>query len=329
MDVYGFNEKYNKKLDEEKLKFLPEELKELALKALDFERKQDYVSARKMCEDALKIDDSSAADEVKVILARIFPLILKEDIEKNNQKYEEDVNSYYDFLDKITMNELMQEYIVETLIKFCELLDNEWYRPLFIKFVKKIDKKKYLTDERYVRTLESAFITVESCELHEDLKVSRLVKDFVKTTYTKMYSIEDEELDAIKKRITLNYISNYWYVTQYYASNIDEFKYIQASYPHIYTMIEGQIHEIAMDKKKMSNDLIDELMQYVVAGTTKPQLEAAMNTAYEKIMKEKDKAFVVHSGDETYKRSSKKVGRNDYCPCGSGKKYKLCCGKGI
>jgi len=25
--------------------------------------------------------------------------------------------------------------------------------------------------------------------------------------------------------------------------------------------------------------------------------------------------------------SPKKVGRNDPCPCGSGKKYKLCCGK--
>lgn len=23
----------------------------------------------------------------------------------------------------------------------------------------------------------------------------------------------------------------------------------------------------------------------------------------------------------------KKVGRNDPCPCGSGKKYKFCCGK--
>ncbi|MDP8259517.1 MAG: preprotein translocase subunit SecA [Candidatus Gygaella obscura] len=30
---------------------------------------------------------------------------------------------------------------------------------------------------------------------------------------------------------------------------------------------------------------------------------------------------------ETFKRSSKKVGRNDPCPCGSGKKYKKCCGK--
>ena len=27
------------------------------------------------------------------------------------------------------------------------------------------------------------------------------------------------------------------------------------------------------------------------------------------------------------KRAGKKVGRNEPCPCGSGKKYKKCCGK--
>ncbi|MCL2493664.1 MAG: SEC-C metal-binding domain-containing protein [Clostridiales bacterium] len=30
---------------------------------------------------------------------------------------------------------------------------------------------------------------------------------------------------------------------------------------------------------------------------------------------------------ETVRRSGAKVGRNDPCPCGSGKKYKNCCGK--
>jgi preprotein translocase subunit SecA len=28
-------------------------------------------------------------------------------------------------------------------------------------------------------------------------------------------------------------------------------------------------------------------------------------------------------------KADKKVGRNDPCPCGSGKKYKKCCGKGV
>lgn len=31
---------------------------------------------------------------------------------------------------------------------------------------------------------------------------------------------------------------------------------------------------------------------------------------------------------ETYRRTEPRIGRNDPCPCGSGKKYKKCCGKG-
>lgn len=34
-----------------------------------------------------------------------------------------------------------------------------------------------------------------------------------------------------------------------------------------------------------------------------------------------------HDKPETYRRTQPKVGRNDACPCGSGKKYKNCCGK--
>ncbi len=30
---------------------------------------------------------------------------------------------------------------------------------------------------------------------------------------------------------------------------------------------------------------------------------------------------------DTYRRSEPRIGRNDPCPCGSGKKYKKCCGK--
>ena len=31
---------------------------------------------------------------------------------------------------------------------------------------------------------------------------------------------------------------------------------------------------------------------------------------------------------ETYRRETPRIGRNDPCPCGSGKKYKKCCGRG-
>ncbi len=44
----------------------------------------------------------------------------------------------------------------------------------------------------------------------------------------------------------------------------------------------------------------------------------------------KDGSWLYESGDiktATVVRASPKVGRNESCPCGSGKKYKQCCGK--
>ncbi len=37
----------------------------------------------------------------------------------------------------------------------------------------------------------------------------------------------------------------------------------------------------------------------------------------------------VMQGVQPYRREQPKIGRNDPCPCGSGKKYKKCCGKGV
>jgi len=38
---------------------------------------------------------------------------------------------------------------------------------------------------------------------------------------------------------------------------------------------------------------------------------------------------IKRAGETTQKRQGAKVGRNDPCPCGSGKKYKKCCGQGV
>jgi preprotein translocase subunit SecA len=48
--------------------------------------------------------------------------------------------------------------------------------------------------------------------------------------------------------------------------------------------------------------------------------------------KETPKNVKYNAGDTSEKeadnqRHSSKVGRNDLCPCGSGKKYKKCCGR--
>ncbi len=44
----------------------------------------------------------------------------------------------------------------------------------------------------------------------------------------------------------------------------------------------------------------------------------------------KDELYKEQKSSTTFKREGKKIGRNDPCPCGSGKKFKQCCmGKGV
>jgi len=45
----------------------------------------------------------------------------------------------------------------------------------------------------------------------------------------------------------------------------------------------------------------------------------------ERLMKEDEDGIFPAGPGETYLRSGPKIGRNDPCPCGSGKKYKKCC----
>ena len=40
-----------------------------------------------------------------------------------------------------------------------------------------------------------------------------------------------------------------------------------------------------------------------------------------------EELYKLQKASHTYKREEKKIGRNDPCPCGSGKKYKNCCGR--
>jgi len=55
------------------------------------------------------------------------------------------------------------------------------------------------------------------------------------------------------------------------------------------------------------------------------QLRMPVKTEKEQVKSLNDNRPGQVEKQQTVKRSSTKVGRNDPCPCGSGKKYKKCC----
>jgi len=60
------------------------------------------------------------------------------------------------------------------------------------------------------------------------------------------------------------------------------------------------------------------------------EMDGLRDTHHEKARFKKSGRWFYQDGDvvpKTVVRTGPKVGRNDPCPCGSGKKYKHCCGK--
>ncbi len=78
----------------------------------------------------------------------------------------------------------------------------------------------------------------------------------------------------------------------------------------------------------MFQDLMERVKEEVVEILFKIQISTSSQVD-ELRKKEQDGLTFSHSDGssikEPVKRSSKKVKRNDPCPCGSGKKYKRCC----
>ena len=88
------------------------------------------------------------------------------------------------------------------------------------------------------------------------------------------------------------------------------------------------LREYQREGYEMFVELIERIKEQTVANLMRVQLAREEDVEALTAPQERP-VFFSHGGDEgpaPKKRESKKIGRNDPCPCGSGKKYKKCCG---
>ena len=83
--------------------------------------------------------------------------------------------------------------------------------------------------------------------------------------------------------------------------------------------------------KKESLDMFEEMIASIREQTVRRLYSVRLKKDQE-IKRERVASGITenHGGDGTVKKQPRKVtkiGRNDPCPCGSGKKYKMCCGR--
>ncbi|MBP3448579.1 MAG: preprotein translocase subunit SecA [Clostridia bacterium] len=169
------------------------------------------------------------------------------------------------------------------------------------------------------------YTTPENPFSAEELDLEEVTKDRLLNIITDMalekYEAKEEELgDAIReveRVVLLRVVDSHW------MDHIDDMDQLKNG---INLRAYGQ-HDPVMEYKFEGYDMFEAMIQSISDETAK----TVLNVSVQKQVERRQVAMpqMATHGDGSVKktpvRSGEKVGPNDPCPCGSGKKYKKCC----
>ena len=162
-------------------------------------------------------------------------------------------------------------------------------------------------------------------------EISSKLKDLAFEKYKqKEEEISSEQMRELERVVMLKVVDEKW---MNHIDSMDELKngiglraYGQKD-PVVQYRLEGfdmfdeMINNIKLDVTKI-------LMNIRAAGDTKRQETVKITGAALEAIHSVDGGSKIGTDiDKTVRNEGPKIGRNDPCPCGSGKKYKNCCGK--
>ena len=172
----------------------------------------------------------------------------------------------------------------------------------------------------YVNTnlLKKNKINITEIESLKDKEVSKYISDKVITEYQeKVKDVPTQVMNEFEKAISLRVIDNEWVehisTMEHLREGIGLRGYGQSNPLQAYTQEGFELFEKLQDSidEKISIFLLNAQISHNVER--KQTIKGETNDGKEKVKSTPKKVT--------------KVGRNDPCPCGSGKKYKNCCGK--
>ena len=134
-----------------------------------------------------------------------------------------------------------------------------------------------------------------------------------KEIYEKLLENPDEEVKGTVKELAEKYGINVFTMTGF----LDGINDSLVTPNPIDTMEEDTKVSLAFDKEKLYKNMVAAKADWLYEL---PQWDNLLDEAKRKELYKKQKL----SGTVI---KGKKIGRNEPCPCGSGKKYKNCCGK--
>ncbi len=136
-----------------------------------------------------------------------------------------------------------------------------------------------------------------------------------KGVYEKLLSGSDTEVKGTVRELAEKYNMDVMTMVGFLDGINDSLKEANP----IETMEEDTEVSLAFDKEKLYKNMVDARADWLYEL---PQ----WNDIYDE---ETRKRLFLEQRKSGTIRKEKKIGRNDPCPCGSGKKYKKCCGRNV
>ena len=158
----------------------------------------------------------------------------------------------------------------------------------------------------------------------QSLEKIDLIEQFTEKAF-EYYAKKEEEFGSeaireLERIIMLRVVDTRW------MDHIDEMDQLKQG---IWLRSYGQ-KDPAMEYKQVGSDMFDEMIANIKADVGRYVLTAKINTRRAEVAKPVSESREETPGEKkriVTQAKSEKVGRNDPCPCGSGLKYKKCCGK--
>lgn len=240
------------------------------------------------------------------------------DIRKQLLQYDDVMNNQREIMygrrNEILDNESIHETILDIMKNYISALV---YKHLEVEAKlteHDIDEIVGTVNERLLKKdIDSKILYNKNEEEIIDLIYNHLVEEYE----NKIKVVPKEISDEFEKVITLNIIDKFWTehinTMSHLREGIHLRSYAQNDPLTAYTMEGFQMFD------EMNEKIDKEVTTFLMRAEVKQNIER----------KEVSKNKIANDGkDAVSKRAKKeKVGRNDPCPCGSGKKYKQCCGK--
>ena len=222
----------------------------------------------------------------------------------------------YDRRNELIDSENVNDISIEVIRDFIDKLVNDHIAP-----------EGYLTDNDYeaivnhmnANILRRHKITMDEIKSKNPSEVADKISDvIVEELNAKVKDIPESVINDFERHISLKVIDEAWVK---HISSMEQLRegiglrgYAQTNPLQAYAMEGYQIFE------RMEDSIDEQIANFLLHM----QITQNNNSKTNKVEKTNDTKEPLKKSP---KKNDKKVGRNDKCPCGSGKKYKNCCGK--